>query len=66
MLQQKLNALKVLAVCKYIIIATAIGNTCLKITIIIFCYIAGYPTIFNVYNCFLIKQNILSMLKSYW
>ena len=37
---------QVLAVCKYAIVPTTIGKTCLKITKTIFGYISGYPTHF--------------------
>ena len=36
-----------LAVCKYVIVPTTIGKTCLKITKTRFGYISGYPTHFK-------------------
>ena len=36
-----------LAVCKYAIVPTTIGKTCLKITKTRFGYISGYPTHFK-------------------
>ena len=38
---------QVLAVCKYVIVPTTIGRTCLKITKTRFGYISGYPTHFK-------------------
>ena len=40
------NPDQVLHVCKYVIIATTIGNTSLKWLKTIVCYISGYPTHF--------------------
>ena len=56
---------QVLAVYKYAIIPTTFGKTCLKITKIIFDYISGYPTHFNVYKYYCIKLNLLILLESY-
>ena len=51
-----------LAVCKYAIVPTTIGRTCLKITKTRFGYISGYPT---HYKCYYIKLNVLILLESY-
>ena len=41
------NPYQVLAVCKYVIIATTVGNTSLKwLKRLFVCYISGYPTHF--------------------
>ena len=56
---------QVLAVCKYAIVPSTIGKTCLKVNktgLVI--YLVTPPT-FNVYKCYYIKLNLLILLKSY-
>ena len=60
------NPYQVLAVCKYVIVTTTIGNTSLKWLKRLFVIYLVTPPTFNVYNCYQIKHNLLILFKSYW
>ena len=55
-----------LAVCKYAIVPTTNGKTCLKITLklVLVIYLVTPPT-FKVYKFYYIKLNVLILLESY-